>query len=494
MAELGVRAIARPALGDWLAPAIGTAIFAAVLLKGPAVLGDPDIQWHIETGRWIALHGRVPLADPFSHSMPDAPWHAHEWLAELVFWWIFRLGGWTGVAITAAAAAGLSFGLLALLLRRHLQPRHVVLLCAAAFALASQHLLARPHVLAWPILVLWAHALSTAADRQDAPHAWWLPLMALWANLHGGYVFGLGLAALFAVEALWRAPAPARRSLLARWGVFLFGSAVAGSITPNGPVAGLRFAFGFLDGGGFIAPIGEWQPADLGALSGLKLVLLAMLALALLGRLQLPPFRVALLVALIQLALSHVRHGELLGLVGPLVVAAPLGLLLAGAGAEPAPPSAGRRAWSSATLILTLAVAIGAASLAGPAGLRPPPAVAPAAALAAARAAEVEKLPVLNSFDFGGFLIASGVPVFIDGRADFYGAAFLDRYLKAVSLSRSGTLERLLEEHGIGWTMLQPGTPAILLLDRMPGWARLHADETAVVHRRLAGPAPQNSP
>ena len=38
-----------------------------------------------------------------------------------------------------------------------------------------------------------------------------------------------------------------------------------------------------------------------------------------------------------------------------------------------------------------------------------------------------------------------------------------------------------------GATMLQPQTPAIQLLDRLPGWERLYADETAVVHRRLSG-------
>ena len=49
----------------------------------------------------------------------------------------------------------------------------------------------------------------------------------------------------------------------------------------------------------------------------------------------------------------------------------------------------------------------------------------------------------------------------------------------------SAYLEALLDDYAIGWTMLQPGTPAILLLDRLPGWGRLYADETAVVHYRL---------
>ncbi len=458
---------------------------AAALLKGAAVIGDPDIQWHVEAGRWIATHASVPTRDPFSHSMPGAPWHAHEWLSELLFWWAFHLGGWGAVATAAAAAAGLAFALLAGTLQRYLQPRHTLLLCAAGFAVASQHLLARPHILAWPILVLWTAGLCTAAERRVPPGPAWLLLMALWANLHGGYVFGLALAGLFAAEAVWGAEASVRTGLLLRWGLFLLAAALSSLLTPHAPLAGIRFALGFLDGGGFIAPIGEWQPADFRVHSGLELVLLGMLALALLGRLRLPPLRVLLLVGLVHLALAHIRHGELLGLIAPLVVAACLGERLYGGGAGEAGPAGRWRSWAAGVCIAVLAFA--ATPYVGRTEMAPPAAVAPAAALESARSAGLLHQRVFNAFDFGGFLISSGVPVFIDGRADFYGEAFLRRYLDAISLTRAGALEALLAERAIGWTMLQTGTPAIQLLDRLPGWERVHADETAVVHRRLPG-------
>src|SRR5919206_4093221 len=149
MAELGLRVAPRWATGEWVAPLLGAAMFGAVLLKGSAVIGDPDIQWHIETGHWIAAHTSVPGRDIFSFSMPSAPWHAHEWLAELIFWAVFRLSGWAGVVVTAASAAGLGFALLAAALNRHLQPRHVLMVSMAAFAVGSQHILARPHILTW---------------------------------------------------------------------------------------------------------------------------------------------------------------------------------------------------------------------------------------------------------------------------------------------------------------------------------------------------------
>ena len=79
------------------------------------------------------------------------------------------------------------------------------------------HMLARPHVLALPLLVAWAAGLIDAADRRAMPSFWLLPLMALWANLHGGFVFGLVLIAPLALDAVIGAEASKQKSLLLRW-------------------------------------------------------------------------------------------------------------------------------------------------------------------------------------------------------------------------------------------------------------------------------------
>src|SRR5260370_42335632 len=60
----------------------------------PQVLGDGDTWSHVATGEWIIAHGVVPRADPFSHSMPGAPWTAHEWLSEVLLALAFRVGAW----------------------------------------------------------------------------------------------------------------------------------------------------------------------------------------------------------------------------------------------------------------------------------------------------------------------------------------------------------------------------------------------------------------
>jgi hypothetical protein len=111
----------------------------------------------------------------------------------------------------------------------------------------------------------------------------------------------------------------------------------------------------------------------------------------------------------------------------------------------------------------------------------------PDAALAAVRAAYPGGLSpspgrVLNSYEFSGYLIFSGVAPFIDARGDLYGDAFFFSYQKAIHLESPELLPKLLEKYHVGWTLLSPDLPAVALLDRLPGWRRFYADDTAIVH------------
>jgi hypothetical protein len=94
--------------------------------------------------------------------------------------------------------------------------------------------------------------------------------------------------------------------------------------------------------------------------------------------------------------------------------------------------------------------------------------------------------PVFNAYPFGGYLIFSGIPVFIDGRADMYGDAFMKEYLGVYRRPHTGDLVRLLDKYKVNWTLLETKAPAVAVLDQLPGWRRLHSDDTAVVHVRNA--------
>jgi hypothetical protein len=201
-----------------------------------------------------------------------------------------------------------------------------------------------------------------------------------------------------------------------------------------------------------------------------------------------------LLLALIHMALSHVRHADLLGLVGPLVVAGALGpalaavtraaagsALLRGAArlvAPAAPPAI--------ALGLALAAALALALLQWPLQRGDDP-VTPASAVAAAARLGLAG-PVFNGEAFGGYLAFAGVPSFIDGRIEMFGDAFLARYLEAERGTEPALL-MLLDQYRIAWTLLPPEAGAVAALDRLPQWRRAYADARAVIHVRADVPA-----
>ena len=66
---------------------------------------------------------------------------------------------------------------------------------------------------AWPILAWWVWLMLRAREHDRAPPLIAALLMALWANLHGGFVFGLAIAAAFGLEAFVSSTDKSERSV-----------------------------------------------------------------------------------------------------------------------------------------------------------------------------------------------------------------------------------------------------------------------------------------
>ena len=473
------------------------AVFAFPLLLRSGLLNDADTYWHVGVGRWMLAHWTVPGTDLFSHSYGGAPWVAHEWLAEVLYAGAYMLGGWGAVVVLAAAAFASALAILCRFLLRHLEPIYALLAVAAAASLAAPHLLARPHALILPLLIGWCVVLVRAREEGRGPALPWVLLLVLWANLHGSFPLGLGLAAVFALEALLAAQSRIQRyQVLRSWGGFLLLAFLGMLVTPHG-VGGLHHVF-YLQGMSITDTISEWRSPNFHYLQPLEFWLMVAAAAAFSRGLRLPPVRLALLLGLLHLALRHARHAEILGLLAPIVVAQSIGAQWCsqprGAGqaealdrffrslAAPAKPMAVVLVFVGFSLLSWVTVRLDL--------LHPASDMTPQAAVQAALEANPPG-PVLNAFEFGGYLIFRGIPVFVDGRADLYGDRFLSDYLAAIKLNSPERLVQLLDQYRIGWTLLPPGAPAIALLDRLPEWRRVYADQVSVVHVKEQFTAPE---
>jgi hypothetical protein len=113
-------------------------------------------------------------------------------------------------------------------------------------------------------------------------------------------------------------------------------------------------------------------------------------------------------------------------------------------------------------------------------------AAAPISALTAVPP-ELRRKPVLNDCAFGGYLIFEHVRPFIDARAELYGDPMLSLYDR-LQRGDHDAVETTLKRYDIAWTIFAPGNRIVAALDREPGWRRLYADATAIVHVRDAAP------
>jgi len=470
------RSIDVPAAMPWL---VAIAVYLLLMVLGNRLLGDADTYWHITLGRLILEHRALPTGEALSQTVHATHWVAYEWLSQIAYAAAYALGGWVAVAALTAAAAAAAFGLLTRYLLKYWQPTPTLAALLAALVLTSPHIMARPHVLALPLMVIWIAALIRAVDTARPPSWWLIPLMTLWANLHGSFIFGLAMTAVIAGEAIWLAPAPQRRGAAKHWIAFAALTLGAACVNPYGPEL-IRATIRILSLGQALSLIVEWRPQDFSRLGAYEMVVLAGVGLALWRGVRLPPFRILMLLGLLHFSLAQSRHADLLGMLVPLLLARPLALQFATLAATES-VAALRRPWLAAAAGLALAAAITGASAARDS-------IAPAAAITPANAVNaltgVTHGPILNDYALGGYLDFVGIAPFIDGRTELYGEAFVVRYHRAVNLENLPDFLRLLDENRIEATLLLPATPAVALLDRLPDWRRVYADDIAVVHAR----------
>jgi hypothetical protein len=196
----------------------------------------------------------------------------------------------------------------------------------------------------------------------------------------------------------------------------------------------------------------------------------------------LPMMRIVLLLGLLHMALAQGRAAENMALVAPLILAAPLARQIGGSGASASSISPTRGALFAAVAALLVAGTLAYSSVHR---FAPHMRGAPVAAVA-----ELKKLNVagvFNDYDFGGYLIASGVAPFIDGRTELYGEKFFVDHNAASGLMEPENLFRLLDEYKIEATLMRTQSAATKLLDHMDGWQKIYSDDIATIHLRKAG-------
>ena len=476
-----------------LAIALG-AVFGVVITLQP--VSDSDLFWHLATGL-RTLAGDLPRADVFSWSAAGAPVFTDQWLGDAIIALAYSLASWPGVlALRALAVAALvALTVDSAVAARPGRPIVAIAAALPAIALSRFAWSDRPELLALVCFVLMVRLLR-GGDRDLLLT---LPLLFVWAQLHGSYALGLGLI-------LASCAARAFEDDRERWRFVPIASfaVLATLLTPSGLAAWTSA------GGHFLAPprfVAEEGVPDARTFPGvLFLITLALVVATAMTTRRVGLREAAILLPVAFVSLTAARHTPLLALAAAPYFASrwpdPLARwrlsssrpraaetrATTGQRAAPEPlrgtrgaPSLGRdgdppragalgRAGALLASVLFIAIAVVLADH------RVDESAFPRAALASVPSGR----GVLNLYNWGGWLIYSqpDTPVFIDGRLFPYVPDVFDDYREIV---RAGPeWESIVAKRGVT-TLFVGANDAIAVRAVERGWRVAYRDQIAVV-------------
>ncbi len=208
------------------------------LLLFTAALGTPadaDLWGHLTFGRdIIAAGGMHPVQVDHYSFTSDRPWINHEWLSEVSFAGVFGLAGSAGLVTLKLAIIAAVLFVIGWHVRR-LRPPPVATLVILTIAFVGTfwrtHTV-RPQLFSVLLFAVLLVAMARASEGRLRGLFIVPPLMAVWVNLHGGWIVGLGVFGLWTLFQLFvRRQAPA-----ARWTLIAVGVTAAGAtlLNPHG--------------------------------------------------------------------------------------------------------------------------------------------------------------------------------------------------------------------------------------------------------------------
>ncbi len=188
-------------------------IMSALFYGLSQTVADPDLWGHVRFGQDLWQTGNIIRSDPYSYLTGDRLWVNHEWLSEVIFYLAFAGAGSAGVIVLKSAVSLLIMALLyAHMCRQGLNPlRAGIVLLALSLLISPWLSTVRPQIFTFLFFLLTLLLIRQAEGGR--PRCLWMlpPMFALWANLHGGFLAGLGMLLVWTFAHLVSASLHARR-------------------------------------------------------------------------------------------------------------------------------------------------------------------------------------------------------------------------------------------------------------------------------------------
>lgn len=180
-------------------------VLLAIVIADSVSFADPDLWGHIRFGQAvIQAHGLI-TRDIYSYSAAGQPWHNHELGFELLIAVLYDALGIYGLKLFKLALSATTIILIAAAQSEtgaslSIQ-RWVLMLTALGLSPSMQF---RPQLVSFALTAAVILLLARSTYRPSASCLWpAIPIMALWANFHGGFVVGLGILTAYCCTTLF---------------------------------------------------------------------------------------------------------------------------------------------------------------------------------------------------------------------------------------------------------------------------------------------------
>ena len=148
---------------------------------------DPDYLWHIKAGEYMFKNGII-THDVFSWVTYSKYWMSHEWLFEIIIYFLKYVFGNLHLIIYCGISI-VSLSLILFLTNKKNYSKNIIftLIWILLFLFIIPLVQARPHLLSYNLFALTIYFLYDLYNNEDSKKIYFLPLISIiWANVHGG--------------------------------------------------------------------------------------------------------------------------------------------------------------------------------------------------------------------------------------------------------------------------------------------------------------------
>lgn len=467
-------------------------IFALIFALAARTPIDTDTWWHIRSGEHTLTQGMI-YADPFSHTFAGEPWINHSWGSQIILYGAWSLAGYLGLTVYMAALATGGMYFIFRMSEGSVYLRGFALILGAAAAAVFWS--PRPQMLSFFLSAVVLYILWLYRTEKTTRGVWLIPpIMALWGNLHAGFSIGfIFMAGVIAGEIAGRIFAPKANYLTWRKiGVLILVglvSAAALVINPYG-LNMLLVPFQTVGIGALRQFIQEWNSPNFQGRETWAFIFLLVGILGAAGasarRLNWTDFFLVSGTAF--MSFLYGRNIAVFAVAATPVLTYHLDSILTERGLAIRPLRRVRPAMAVINLVIIVIAVFGAfvktVAVVDDDIVQPAlETIVPVEAVAYLRDNQPTGT-MFNSYNWGGYLIYAlrEYPVFVDGRTDLYGDAFLQRYLQ-IAIGGDEWREGL-DEYGVNLVLMERDSGLSRRLRDEPGWNEVYTDDTAAVFVR----------